>query len=140
MGEDTSANRSSDTVKLLNYGFNTYKINIIKKEGEVLGKVRVNRGKVDEVNIILANNVTELLKINESVSSYKFNLLFDSVNAPVKKGDTVGMAEMIDNEGNVVDEVEVTVDKDIGKANIFDYIKKNITIVGAGKKTMKQSI
>lgn len=140
MGEDTSANRSSDTVKLLNYGFNTYKINIIKKEGEVLGKVRVNRGKVDEVNIILANNVTELLKTNESVSSYKFNLLFDSVNAPVKKGDTVGMAEMIDNEGNVVDEVEVTVDKDIGKANIFDYIKKNITIVGAGKKTMKQSI
>lgn len=140
MGEDTSANRSSDTVKLLNYGFNTYKINIIKKEGEVLGKVRVNRGKVDEVNIILANNVTELLKTNESVSSYKFNLLFDSVKAPVKKGDTVGMAEMIDNEGNVVDEVEVTVDKDIGKANIFDYIKKNITIVGAGKKTMKQSI
>lgn len=140
MGEDTSANRSSDTVKLLNYGFNTYKINIIKKEGEVLGKVRVNKGKVDEVNIILANNVTELLKTNESVSSYKFNLLFDSVNAPVKKGDTVGMAEMIDNEGNVVDEVEVTVDKDIGKANIFDYIKKNITIVGAGKKTMKQSI
>lgn len=140
MGEDTSANRSSDTVKLLNYGFNTYKINIIKKEGEVLGKVRVNRGKVDEVNIILANNVTELLKTNESVSSYKFNLLFDSVKAPVKKGDTVGMAEMVDNEGNVVDEVEVTVDKDIGKANIFDYIKKNITIVGAGKKTMKQSI
>lgn len=140
MGEDTSANRSSDTVKLLNYGFNTYKINIIKKEGEVLGKVRVNRGKVDEVNIILANNVTELLKTNESVSSYKFNLLFDSVKAPVKKGDIVGMAEMIDNEGNVVDEVEVTVDKDIGKANIFDYIKKNITIVGAGKKTMKQSI
>lgn len=140
MGEDTSANRSSDTVKLLNYGFNTYKINIIKKEGEVLGKVRVNKGKVDEVNIILANNVTELLKTNESVSSYKFNLLFDSVNAPVKKGDTVDMAEMIDNEGNVVDEVEVTVDKDIGKANIFDYIKKNITIVGAGKKTMKQSI
>lgn len=105
-----------------------------------MGKVRVNKGKVDEVNIILANNVTELLKTNESVSSYKFNLLFDSVNAPVKKGDTVGMAEMIDNEGNVVDEVEVTVDKDIGKANIFDYIKKNITIVGAGKKTMKQSI
>ena len=29
MGEDTTENRSSDTVKLLNYGFNTFKINII---------------------------------------------------------------------------------------------------------------
>ena len=36
MGEDTSANRSSDTVKLLNYGFNTYKINIIKKRRRVI--------------------------------------------------------------------------------------------------------
>ena len=45
---------------------------------------------------------------------------------------------MIDNEGNVVDEVEVTINQDIDKANIFDYLKKNIAIVGAGKKTMKQ--
>ena len=34
MGEDTSENRSSDTVKMLNYGFNTFKINIIKTKGE----------------------------------------------------------------------------------------------------------
>ena len=45
MGEDTSENRSSDTVKMLNYGFNTFKINIIKTKGESLGKVRVERGK-----------------------------------------------------------------------------------------------
>ena len=44
MGEDTTENRSSDTVKMLNYGFNTFKINIIKKKGESLGKVRVEKG------------------------------------------------------------------------------------------------
>ncbi len=138
MGEDTTENRSSDTVKLLNYGFNTYKINIVKKEGEILGKVRVNKGKVDEVNIVLANNVTELLNKNETVSNYKFNLLFNKVSAPVEKGDIVGMAEMIDEQGNVVDEVEVTVDKRLEKANILDYFKRNLNVVGAGKKLMKQ--
>ena len=46
MGEDTSENRSSDTVKMLNYGFNTFKINIIKTKGESLGKVRVDRKSV----------------------------------------------------------------------------------------------
>ena len=131
MGEDTTENRSSDTVKLLNYGFNTYKINIVKKEGEILGKVRVNKGKVDEVNIVLANNVTELLNKNETVSNYKFNLLFNKVSAPVEKGDIVGMAEMIDEQGNVVDEVEVTVDKRLEKANILDYFKRNLNVVGA---------
>ena len=47
MGEETSEARSSDTVKMLNYGFNTYKINVIKKNDEVLGKVRVDGGKQD---------------------------------------------------------------------------------------------
>lgn len=53
MGEDTSENRSSDTVKMLNYGFNTFKINIIKTKGESLGKVRVEKGKQDNANIVL---------------------------------------------------------------------------------------
>ena len=53
MGEDTSENRSSDTVKMLNYGFNTFKINIIKTKGESLGKVRVEKGKQDKANIVL---------------------------------------------------------------------------------------
>ena len=52
MGEDTSENRSSDTVKMLNYGFNTFKINIIKTKGESLGKVRVEKGKQDKANIV----------------------------------------------------------------------------------------
>lgn len=45
MGEDTSANRSSDTVKLLNYGFNTYKINIIKKKEKFWEKSELIREK-----------------------------------------------------------------------------------------------
>ena len=60
MGEDTSENRSSDTVKMLNYGFNTFKINIIKTKGESLGKVRVERGKQDNANIVLLNDATEI--------------------------------------------------------------------------------
>lgn len=138
MGEDTSENRSSDTVKMLNYAFNTYKINIIKTKGEKLGKVRVEKGKVDFVNVVLASDVTELFKNTEKEVNYKFNLKIDKIKAPVKVGKIVGYADVVDEDGNVVDEVEVTVDKDIKKANIFDYMLKNIKTISAGKTLLKQ--
>lgn len=139
MKEDTPENRSSDTVKLLNYGFNTFKINIIKKKMEILGKVRVIGGKQDFANITLLNDATELLKNTEEVNKYNFELSIDKVKAPVKVGDIVGTAKIIDKEGNIIDEVDITVERDIEKAGILDYIFKNLRTVGVGKILLKQT-
>lgn len=139
MGEDTSENRSSDTVKMLNYGFNTFKINIIKTKGESLGKVRVEKGKQDKANIVLLNDATEILKNTDPVTEYSFNLKVNKIKAPVKVGDVVGTAEIIDSEGNIVDEVDVTVEKDIKKANILDYMLRNLKTIGFGKSILKQN-
>ena len=138
MGEDTTENRSSDTVKMLNYAFNTYKINIIKTKGEVLGKVRVEQGKQDFTNVVLAQDATELLKNTDKAINYKFNLLVDKIKAPVKKGDIVGLAQIIDDDGNIIDEVDVTVEKDVKKANVLDYIIRNLKVLGRGKSLLKQ--
>ena len=139
MGEDTSENRSSDTVKMLNYGFNTFKINIIKTKGESLGKVRVEKGKQDKANIVLLNDATEILKNTDPVTEYSFNLKVNKIKAPVKVGDIVGTAEIIDSEGNIVDEVDVTVEKDIKKANILDYMLRKLKTIGFGKSILKQN-
>lgn len=138
MGEDTTENRSSDTVKLLNYGFNTFKINIIKTKGTVLGKVRIEQGKEDSANITLLNDATELLKNTDPISEYKFNVKVKTLKAPAKNGDIVGTAEIIDQDGNIIDEVDVTVEKEIKKANILDYLLKNLKTIGAGKSVLKQ--
>lgn len=138
MGEESTESRSSDTVKMLNYGFNTYKINTIKTKDEVLGKVRMEQGKEDFVEIVLLEDVTELLKNTQELETYKFNLKVNKIKAPVKPGDIVGSAEIIDAEGNIIDEVNVTVKKEIKKANLLDYLIRNIKIIGAGKTILKQ--
>ena len=139
MGEETSENRSSDTVKLLNYGFNTYKINTIKTQDEILRKVRVEGGKNDYANIVLLEDATELLKNTDEVNEYKFNLKVNKIKAPVKHGDIVGSAEVIDQDGNIIDEVNVTVKEDVKKANLLDYLLRNLKIIGAGKSILKQN-
>lgn len=139
MGEDTSENRSSDTVKLLNYGFNTFKINIIKKQNEVLGKVRVEGGKKDFVNVVLVSDATEILKNTDSVGNYTFNIKIDKVTAPVTPGDIIGTADIVDEAGNIIDEVEITVEEEIKKAGILDYFMRNLKVATSGKLLIKQS-
>lgn len=138
MGEDTSENRSADTVKLLNYGFNTYKINIIKTKDEKLGKVRIYNGKNYFANVVLVTDATEILKNNEKADNYEFNLKVGKIKAPVKKGDVIGTAEIIDSGNNIIDEVDVTIDKDIEKAGFVDYLLKNLKMVASGKTLLKQ--
>lgn len=138
MGEDTPENRSSDTVKLLNYGFNTFKINIIKHKNDILGKVRVEKGKKSFVNVALVQDATELLKNTDTPIDYQFNIKIDKIKAPVIPGDIVGTAEIVDTNGNIIDEVELTVTEEVKKANILDYILRNIKIISAGKTLIKQ--
>lgn len=138
MGEDTSENRSADTVKLLNYGFNTYKINIIKTKDEKLGKVRIYNGKNYFANVVLVADATEILKNNEKADNYEFNLKVGKIKAPVKRGDVIGTAEIIDSGNNIIDEVDVTIDKDIQKAGFVDYLLKNLKMVASGKTLLKQ--
>lgn len=139
MGEDTPENRSSDTVKLLNYGFNTFKINVIKTKSEILGRVRVEQGKENYADIVLLDDATELLKNTDKLSEYKFNLKVEKLKAPIKKGDIIGSAEIIDSDGNIIDEVDVTVNNEVKKANILDYMLRNLQTVGAGKSILKQN-
>ena len=133
MGEPTSDERSSDTTNMLNYGFNTYEIYTAFTKDTSLGSKRVEFGKKDVVDLALVNDYVKLLKKNEEKPNYSFEVNVDKLKAPLKKGDVVGKAKVIDN-GNVIDEVDITVLEDIPKANLWDFFNKNLKNITAGKK------
>jgi len=126
MGEESIENRSQDTVKLLNYGFNTYKVNVIKSKKDILGKVRVEKGKEEYTNLILVNDAVELMKTSDSASDYKFELTIDKVVAPVKKGKVVGQVKIYNSENKLLSTADITVTKDVIKASIFDLFFRNL--------------
>lgn len=132
MGEDTSANRSTDTVNLLNYGFNSYKVNTIIKKEKNIAKVKVNKGKEDKVYIRTKENVNELLNVNEKAKKYILVPEVKNITAPVKVGEKVGILK-IKYQNKVVKEVDLTVSKNIKKANLWDLFKRNLKIIVSGK-------
>lgn len=137
MGVDTSDNRTSDTVKLLNYGFNTYKLSTIYEKDKEIDEVRVEKGKKESVKLILMSDATELLNINDAEKTYTINIKTNNLVAPLKKGEQIGTAEVIDNEGNIITSIGITVKEDIEKANIWDYFKRNLNSSLAGKNIIK---
>lgn len=126
MGEESIEKRSSDTVKLLNYGFNTFKVNLIKNKSEILGKVNVQKGKKENVDVVLVNDLIELLNASDKPSNYKFKILVDKIIAPVKKGDVIGKVKVLNDNGILISQVDITVNENVLKANLWDLFKRNL--------------
>ena len=98
--------------------------------------MRVEKGKKDSVKIILMDNATELLNINDKTKEYTINVKLNKLVAPIKKGKQVGTAEIIDNEGNIVTTIGITVQENVKKANLWDYFKRNLNIATSGKNVL----
>lgn len=134
MGSPTLNDRSKETTEMLNYAFNSFKLNTIIDENTSLGQVKVEKGTEDYVDVVVKKTVAELIEINSKVDEYTYNLKIDKITAPVKKGDIVGKIEIMDNEGLIVKEENVTVAKDINKATYLQTLLKNFKTIITGKE------
>ena len=125
MGVDTSEHRSADTTSLLNYAFNTYKLNTILKTEDIVDSINIKKGKQNTANLVPVENVTDLIKQNEK-KEYTYNISKFKVVAPVNKGDVVGEIEVVDNSGKVVKKVGLTVTEAIEKHSFFSLFIENL--------------
>lgn len=132
MKSPSAEERSSDTSTLLTYGFNSFKSNVIYSKDKSLGKIKIEKGKLKEVDVYLKEDATEILSVTEKPSNYTFNIKIDKINAPVKAGTIVGTTEIIDNEGNIIKEADIIIKEDVEKAGFLDYFKQSFKFITSG--------
>ena len=130
LGEKDSKVRNSETMSLLDYGFNTLKVNILKNKGEVVKKVKLDKANKEIVQVVLKNN---LVVISDSIDKKKYNyrVSINDLKLPLKKGKTVGTIEAIDNN-KVISSSDLTVIEDIKKISFLDLYKKSINDIIIG--------
>lgn len=137
MGEETSDKRSSDITNMLNYGFNSYKNVILYSKDNALGTKRVENGEEETVSLALKEDYTKLLKNTDDVPHYSYNVDVNSLKAPLEKGKIYGKAQVIDENGQLITSLDVTVLKSINKASYFKLFLRNIKNISAGKILIK---
>lgn len=131
MNEPDTSKRSSDTTKMLDYGFNIYMVRNIIDEETVIDKAKVELGKEENTNIVSKETITILNKKSDEKRNITYELNIDKIIAPVKKGDKVGVINIIE-DGKIISTVDATVMNDIEKANIFTIFVRNLKEVIKG--------
>lgn len=132
MNAETSDLRSKDTVNMLNYGFNTYKLDILLPKEKDLGEVKIEKGHQKSTKLFIEQDVTILSKVSDDKEEFTYNLIVEDLKAPVASGDVVGSLEVIDSDGNIVKEVNVVIKEEIKKANIFDLLTRVFNTITSG--------
>lgn len=137
MGEPSSDIRSSETTNMLNYAFNSFKLNTILDKNQELGNIYIDKSKQKTAKIVVKNPVTELISKEKEAPSYTYNLKVGKLTAPLKAGTKVGTVEILDNEGLIVREEDVTISYDIEKSNLWTTFLENFLTIIKGKKINK---
>ena len=125
MNEPDSAKRSSDTSKMLDYGFNVYMVKNIIDENTTLSKVKVELGEKLTTDIVSKETITILSKKSDKERNITYETQIDKIVAPIKRGDIVGKINILE-DGKVISTIDATIKENIDKANIFTIFLRNL--------------
>lgn len=124
MGEPDSQTRNKEVTEMLDYVFAQYEVEEILSKDSILDKVKVSKGKDEYVEIVPTQQITFLNKKTEPKKTATFDLNVNTLSAPLKVGDKVGTIKV--KEDGIERTIDVTVKKDIEKANIFEVYMRNL--------------
>lgn len=131
MGEPDSKMRSKEVSEMLDYSFAQYKTENLLKDKQSLGKYEVDKGDVKYVKVVPKNQATVLRKKGEKGGNATYKVNLSNLKAPIKKGDVVGNLKIKEN-GKVIRTIDLTIDKDVKKANIVELYLRNIKDILTG--------
>ena len=131
LGEASGKARNQDATDLLDYGFNTYKVDLLNKKNEVVKELEIEKGNKSKVNAILKHDVSILRKKSDAGINYDTSVKINDIKLPLKKGDVVGKLEVLDN-GNVIKSEDLIIDEDVSKINYFKHLYNSFKNIISG--------
>lgn len=126
MNASTPDERTKDTTNMLNYGFNTYKINNVLDNNNDFGNINIIKGEKLNTKIYLKENINILSKVSEKPENYHYNIKINNVKAPIKNNEKIGTVEILDSDNNIVKEEELIIKEDIIKMKFLTSFKRVI--------------
>ncbi len=131
MGASESKIRNSNMMTLLDYGFNTYEMQVEVKKGEVVSNKSISKAKNQNVKIVPKKDVSVLVEKGNEKDALNYEMKLNKIKLPIKKGQEIGTLKLKDGN-KVINEVSLTVKEDVKKASIIELYKRSITSILSG--------
>ena len=128
MNEPDTGKRSSDTKKMLDYGFNIYAVKNIIDENTTIETKKVELGEVLTTEIVPKETITILSKKTDKERNITYKTNIKRLVAPISKGEIIGTIDILEDNKKLTT-VDATVKKDIKKASILTIFLRNIKAI-----------
>ena len=132
LGEDNSQTRNSETMSLLDYGFNNYKIEILKTTDDIVKEISLDKATSPKISLVPMNDIAILSKKSVDNKKYTYDIKITNNNLPLKKGDEVGKIIVKDSDNNKIKEEGLTVTENVDKLNFLELLGKTLTDMMVG--------
>lgn len=131
MGAEESKTRNSNMSTLLDYGFNSYEMQVEVKKGEVVSKKNISKAKNEVIEIVPKSDASVLVEKGEEKEALNYEMKLDKIKLPIKKGEKIGVLKLKDGN-KIISTVELTVKEDVLKASILQLYKRSIISILSG--------
>ena len=119
LGEKAGKVRNAETTQLLDYGFNLYKVDLVRSKDDIVGTTKIDKADKELINIYPKEDITILGKKSDASLNYDITLELNKIALPLKENDVVGKI-VVHNGNKTVREVDAIVIEDI---NSLGFIK-----------------
>lgn len=132
LGEENSQVRNSETMSLLDYGFNNYKIEILKTTDDIVKEISLDKATSPKISLVPLNDIAILSKKSADTKKYAYDIKITNNNLPLKIGDEVGKIIIKDSNNEKIKEEILTVTENVDKLNFLELFGKTITDMMVG--------
>lgn len=132
LGEENSKTRNSEAMALLDYGFNSVKFNTLKKKGEVVKKVKLDKANVEEVNLVLGEDLGVMEEKTATKHKYTYQVKVDDIKLPLKKGTIVGKVIVKENKKEVSSS-NLVISRNVNNISYFNLVIDGLKNIISGR-------
>ncbi len=131
LGEDVGKVRNEETAELLDYGFNMYKVDLVKSKDEVITDIKIDKGDKDKISVSSNEDLLVLKKKSELSKDYDLETKLNEIKLPIKEGDVLG--KVLVKEGNkIIKEAELVANESVNKLGYFKTLLETIKDILTG--------
>lgn len=121
LGEKESKVRNNEAMKLLDYGFNNVRLNLLKDKNEVVDEIKMDKANKDKIKIVLKDELFVVEDVGSDNKDYSYEVELNNFKLPVKVGDVVGKIYVKDGNKKL-SSADLTVSEDIKPLSFIELL------------------
>lgn len=132
LGVPNSKVRNTQAMQLLDYGFNNVKQRVLKKSGEVVSTLKLDKANISEIQIKIKDDLVVVENLDGEEHKYTYDIVIDDVKLPIQANTVVGKIKVKEGK-NVVSTMDLIVDKNVEKLSYLDLFLNSLLNIFSGE-------